>query len=148
MAATLDQILLAPDVRPNVVADSQTLIAQEVAGKSGVSGAAIKLAYKTAKAFAPGYLQNMVDKLLPELATALDPYWAEFNASGASGFGDFLAKRGDEVAEAMLAITDEHASTSRKAVILRAYGTVRGSAARHIEAALPAVGTLVEKHAG
>jgi hypothetical protein len=147
MAATLDQVLLAPDVQPNVVADCQQLIAQEVAGKSGVSGAAIKLAYKTASAFAPGYVQGMVEKMLPEMAAALDPYWAEFNASGASGFGDFLAKRGDEVAEAMLAVSDEHARTSRKAVILKAYGTVRGSAARHIEAALPAVGTLVEKYA-
>ena len=148
MAATLDQILLAPDIQPNVVADCQQLIAQEVAGKSGVSGAAIKIAYKTAKAFAPGYLQSMVENMLPEMATALEPYWADFTASGASGFGDYLAKRGDEVAEAMLAISDEHARTSRKAVILKAYGTVRGSAAKHIEAALPAVGTLVEKYAG
>jgi Family of unknown function (DUF6918) len=147
MAATLDQILLAPDVQPNVVADGQQLIAQEVAGKSGVSGAAIKLAYKTASAFAPGYLQSMVAKMLPDLVVTLEPYWAEFNASGASGFGDFLAKRGDEVAEAMLALSDERARTSRKAVIVRAYGTVRGSASRHIEAALPAVGALVEKYA-
>jgi hypothetical protein len=148
MAATLDQILLAPDVQPNVVADCQQLIAQEVKGKSGVSGAAIKLAYKTASAFAPGYLRSMVEKMLPEMAAALEPYWADFTASGASGFGDYLAKRGDEVAEAMLAISDEHARTSRKAVILKAYGTVRGSAAKHIEAALPAVGALVEKYAG
>jgi hypothetical protein len=147
MAATLDQILLAPDVQPNVVADCQTLIAQEVADKSGVSGAAIKLAYKTAKAFAPGYLQSMVEKMLPELAAALGPYWADFTASGASGFGDFLAKRGGEAAEAMLAVSDEHARMSRKAVILKAYGTVRGSAAKHIEAALPALGALVEKYA-
>lgn len=147
MAATLDQILLAPDVRPNVVADCQQLIAEEVAGKSGVSGAAIKIAYKTARAFAPGYLQSMVERLLPELAAALEPYWVEFNASGASGFGDFLAKRGDEVAEALLAVSDAHARSSHKAVIVKAYGTVRGSAAKHIEAALPAVGALVERYA-
>jgi hypothetical protein len=147
MAATLDQILLAPDVQPDVVADCQTLIAQEVADKSGFSGAAIKLAYKTANAFAPGYLQSMVEKMLPELVAALEPYWAAYTASGASGFGDFLAKRGSEVAEAMLAVSDEHARMSRKAVILKAYGTVRGSASKHIEAALPALGALVEKYA-
>lgn len=148
MAVTLDQILLAPDVQPNVVADCQQLIAQEVAGKSGISGAAIKLAYKTASAFAPGYVQGMIEKMLPEMAAALEPYWEEFNASGASGFGDFLSKRGDEVAEALLAISDQHGRTSRKAVITKAYATVRGSAAKHIQAALPAVGDLVEKYAG
>jgi hypothetical protein len=148
MAATLDQILLAPDVQPNVVTDCMTLIDQEVSSKSGVSGAALKLAYKTAKTFAKGYLQETVRKLLPEFVAALEPYWADFIASGASGFGDYLVKRGDEVAESLLAVTDARTKTSQRATILKAYATVRGGAARHIEAALPAVGALVEKYAG
>src|SRR5216684_812944 len=78
MAPTLDQILLAPDVQPHVVADCLTLIDQEVSAKSGVSGAAVKLAYKTAKTFAKGYLQNTMESLLPHLVTQLGPYWADF----------------------------------------------------------------------
>ena len=136
MAPTLDQLLLAPDVQPSVVADCLTLIEQEVSAKSGISGAAVKLAYKTAKTFAKGYLQSTVENLLPDFVAALEPYWADFAASGAAGFGDYLVKRGDEVAEALLAVT------------IRAYGTVRGGAAKHITAALPAVGVLVEKYAG
>jgi hypothetical protein len=147
MAATLDQMLLAPDVQPNVVADCLTLIDQEVSSKSGVSAAAIKLAYKTAKTFAKGYLREIVEKLLPDFVAALEPYWADFTASGASGFGDYLTKRGDEVSEALLTVTDATAQTSRKAVILKAYGTVRGSAAKHIQAALPNLGAMVEKYA-
>ena len=147
MAPTLDQILLTPENQPNVVADCLTLIEQEVKGKSGVSGAAVKLAYKTAKTFAKGYLRETVESLLPDLVAALEPYWADFTASGASGFGDYLAKRGDEVSEALLAVSDERAKISQRPVILKAYGTVRGSAAKHIAAALPAVGALVEKYA-
>jgi hypothetical protein len=147
MTLTLDQILLAPDRQPNVVADCLTLIEEEVAGKSGISGAAVKLAYKTAKTFAKGYLQSTVESLLPELVAALEPYWADFTASGASGFGDYLAKRGDEVSESLLAITDARAKMSERAVIIKAYGTVRGGAAKHITAALPAVGALAEKYA-
>ncbi|MGH3203296.1 MAG: DUF6918 family protein [Streptosporangiaceae bacterium] len=147
MAPTLDQILLAPDVRPDVVADCLTLIDQEVAGKSGISGAAVKIAYKTAKTFAKGYLQSTVENMLPDLVAALEPYWSDFTASGAAGFGDYLAKRGDEVAESLLSVTDALAKTSDRAVIIKAYGTVRGGAAKHIAAALPAVGALVEKHA-
>ena len=85
MAATLDQILLADDVRPDVVVDCLTLINQEVSGKSGISGAAVKLAYKTAKTFAKGYLQHTVETLLPDFVAALEPYWADFTASGAAG---------------------------------------------------------------
>jgi hypothetical protein len=147
MPATLPQILLTPDVQPDVVADCLTLIQQEVAGKTGISGAAVKVAYKTAKTFARGYLQQTVEKLLPGLVTELEPYWAEFGDSDGSGFGDYLVKRGDEVAEALLSVTDARARMSGRPVIIKAYGTVRGGAVKNITAALPAVGTLVEKYA-
>ena len=147
MAPALHQILLAPDTEPAVVADCLTLIEQEVAGKSGVSGAAVKLAYRTARTFAKGYLRSTVESLLPDLVTELEPYWADFTASGAAGFGDYLAKRGDEVSEALLSVSDTRAKISQRPVIIKAYGTVRGGASRHVAAALPNVGALVEKYA-
>jgi len=147
MAATLRQILLAPDTQPHVVADCQRLIEQEVAGKSGISGTAVKLAYKTVKSFASGYLQATVESLLPDMVAELEPYWADFTASGASGFGDYLVKRGDEVSEALLSVTDARAKSSERPAILKAYGAVRGGAAKHVAAALPNVGALVQKYA-
>jgi hypothetical protein len=148
MAATLQEILLNPDTRPQVTADCLTLIKQEVSAKSGISGTAVKLAYKTVSTFASGYLQSMVEKLLPDMIAKLEPYWADFNASGASDFGDYLAKRGDEVSDALLSVTDARAQTSERPTILKAYRTVRGGAAKHVAAALPAVGALVQKYAG
>jgi hypothetical protein len=148
MVATLQEILLAPDTKPQVTADCMTLIQQEVSAKSGVSGTAVKLAYKTANTFASGYLQAMVEKLIPEMADKLQPYWADFAASGAGEFGDYLAKRGDEVAEALLSVTDEHAANSQRATILKAYRAVRGGAAKHVTAALPNLGALIQKYAG
>src|ERR1700760_2179961 len=148
MAATLHDILLTPDVQPAVVADSLTLIDQEVKAKSGVSGAGVKLAYKTASTFASGYLQHVVEGLLPDFADPREPCWADYTASGAAGFGDYLAKRGDEVSQALLTVTDAKAASSGRPTIVKAYGSVRGSAAKHIEAALPRVGDLVLKYAG
>jgi Family of unknown function (DUF6918) len=148
MAATLQEILLTPDTQPQVTADCLTLIKQEVSAKSGVSGTAVKLAYKTVNAFASGYLKSMVENLLPDMIAKLEPYWADFDASGASGFGDYLAKRGDEVSDALLSVTDARAQTSERPTILKAYRTVRGGAAKHVKAALPAVGALVQKYAG
>jgi hypothetical protein len=148
MAATLQEILLTPDTQPQVTADCLTLIKQEVSAKSGVSGTAVKLAYKTVNAFASGYLQSMVETLLPEMVAKLEPYWADFNASGASEFGDYLVKRGDEVSEALLEVTDGLAAKSTRRTILKAYRSVRGGAAKHVTAALPAVGALVQKYTG
>src|ERR1700746_1465158 len=147
MAATLQEILLAPDTRPQVTADCLTLIRQEVSAKSGVSGATVKLAYKTVNAFASGYLQHMVESLLPDMADKLQPFWADFTASGAAEFGDYLVKRGSEVSEALLSVTDARAATSERATILKAYRTVRGGASKHITAALPNLGALVQKYA-
>ena len=147
MAAMLQEILLAPDTQPKVIADCYALIEQEVSEKSGISGTAIKLAYKTVNIFMPGHIRHMVGKMLPEMAHQLEPFWADFTASGGSGFGDYLAKRGEEVSQALLSVTDARAAASGRPTIVKAYGSVRGSAVKHIEAALPRLGDLVLKYA-
>jgi len=147
MAATLQEILLAPDTRPKVIADCFMLVEQEVAEKSGLSGTAVKLAYKTVTTFLPGHIRHMVETLLPQMVDKLEPYWADFCTCGGSGFGDYLAKRGEEVSQALLSVTDARAAASGRPTVTKAYGTVRRSAARHVEAALPHVGDLVLKYA-
>jgi hypothetical protein len=129
MAATLRDTLLAPEVQPQVVADCEALVNGEVATMSGVSGTAVKLAYKAVRTYDASHIHYMIQALLPELADALQPYWTEFTAAGGGVFGDYLAKNEDEVGKALLAITDE-----------------RGRAAKHVKAALPAVGALVERY--
>lgn len=146
--ATLQDILLTPENKPHVIDDCLTLIDQEVKGKSGVSGTAVKLAYKTANAFASGYLRGMVELLAPDMIIELERFWADFSASGAGDFGDYLVKHGDEVSEALLSVTDRRAETSTRPTILKAYKTVRGGASKHVTAALPALGALVQKYAG
>ena len=147
MAATLPEILLAPDTQPQVTADCLQLIEQEVSSKSGVSGTAVKFAYKAASTLKPGYLQSTVESLIPDMADKLQPYWADFTASGASGFGDYLVKRSDEVSESLLSVTDARAEVCQRPTILKAYRAVRGGAAKHVAAALPNLGYLVQKYA-
>jgi len=148
MAATLQEILLAPDTQPHVVDDCQKLIDQEVSAKSGVSGTAVKVAYKAVNTFASGYLRSKVEQFVPEMVIQLEPFWADFCASGSSGFGDYLVKRSDEVSEALLSLSYAHAAISEKPTILKAYHVVRGGAGKHIVAALPNLGALVQKYAG
>ena len=147
MTATLQEILLAPDTKPRVVADCFTLIDQEVSRKSGISGTAVKLAYKTVNTFLPGHVRHMVESMLPQMVYQLEPYWAGFSTSGGSEFGDYLAKHGEEVAQALLSVTDARAAASGRPTVTKAYGSVRGSASKHIMAALPQLGDLVMKYA-
>ena len=147
MAATLQEILLAPETQPTVLNDCYALIEQQLSELSGVSGTAVKLAYRAVNAFAPGYYHERVEELLPQIVDKLEPYWTDFTTSGGAGFGDYLAKRSSEVSESLLSITDAMAGKSDKPVIIKAYRTVRGSAGKHVEAAIPRVGDLVQKYA-
>ncbi|HVT66136.1 MAG TPA: hypothetical protein VHF26_00195 [Trebonia sp.] len=166
---TLQEALLAPDVRPQILADCEALVDHEVAEMSGVTGTAVRLAYRTVRTFDAGHIPAMIESILPNVAEALEPYWADFagapgpsaagarehSAAGASSggaglsggdFGGYLAGHEDEVAQALLAITDSRRRASSRATIVKAYNTVRGSAVKHVKGALPALGALVQKY--
>jgi hypothetical protein len=145
--ATLHEMLLNPNVVPQVVADCQALVASELDGKGGLSGTATKAAYKVVTAFAPGYYTDTLTGMLPDMADALQPFWADFLTSGGADFGDYLAKNGDAASAAMLSVTDNMAQLSGRAAIVKAYQMVRGGASKNIEAALPALGAMVQKYA-
>jgi hypothetical protein len=144
--ATLQELLLTPEKFPHLVADTQTLVDNELDSKGGISGTAVKAAYKVVTAFAPGYYQETLAKLLPEMVNALAPYWDDFTRVGGA-FGDYLVSHGSEVSESLLAVTDNMAESSGRAAIVKAYKMVRGGAIKNIEAALPALGAMVQKYA-
>jgi hypothetical protein len=145
--ATLQEMLLRPDVQPMVVSDTLALVDSELASKSGMSGTAVKVAFKAITAIAPGYYQETVRSMVPGMTDQLAPYWADFQVSGGAEFGDYLAKRGDEVSEALLAVTDEMAGRSGRGAVVKAYKAVRGGAGKHIQAALPNLGAMIQKYA-
>jgi hypothetical protein len=145
---TLQEVLLAPEVRPAVVADCKTLIEQEVADKSGISGTATKMAYKTVNALASSVVPDAINDLLPDFVAQLEPFWVDFRESGDTDFGAFLDARGEKVSAALLSVTDARAENSNRGTIKRAYGTIRGSGVKSIEAALPRLGALIQKYAG
>jgi hypothetical protein len=144
--ATLQELLLTPENAPRLIADTQALVDSEIASK-GITAAPLKAAYKAVTAFAPGYYQEAISAMLPGMVYQLEPYWADFATSGGADFGDYLAKRGDEVSESLLAVTDDMAANSGRATVVRAYQMVRGGAGKNITAALPALGAMVQKHA-
>lgn len=148
MAATLADIMLAPQTQPSVINDGLALIDHELSEKSGISATTVRIAYKTVITFSPGHIRYMVEQLMPAMLDKLQPYWTDFTASGGGEFGGYLAKRGDEVAEILLAVTDERAAGSSRATIVKAYKSVRGGARKNVRAALPGLGALIQKYAG
>ena len=147
MTQTLSTILLDPARRPTVIADLQTLVDQEVSDSGGVSGALIKGGYATAKKIKPNLVPTAVEKLLPDFAHALEPFYADYRAQGGADFGSYLAGRPDQAANALLGVTDAKAQESSSDGLRKAYSTMRPKGQKSVEAALPRLGALIDRHA-
>jgi hypothetical protein len=131
--------------RTAVVADACQVLDQEVADKSGLGGVAIKGAYSIVKGIKPGFVAEVVDGLLDDFLIALDPLFQEAMARKEPP-GRHLAANGDRVADALLAITDARAARSSRAVIRKTYDKLRPTAKKHVAAAAPRLGQMLDRH--
>ena len=111
---TLKEILLVPGNRPKVVADCVTLVQEEVDSKGGLSGLAIKGAYAVVKAVKPGFVTEALDHMLDDFVARLEPFWADAQAKN-EPVGALMNARAGEVADALLAISDERAARAKNA---------------------------------
>ena len=144
--ATLPEILTDGAKRGIVADECCTLIDAEVKDKGGISGLAIKAGYGAIKGVKPGFVKPVVTDLLPEFARVLDPIFQEARASGKS-VSDYFTGRSSDVAEALLALTDEKAKHSKNSLVRGTYEKLRGTAKKIVEAAVPRRGKMIEAHA-
>jgi hypothetical protein len=144
----LQDKLLAPAARPQVVADCARLIDEEVSAKSGLSGLAIKGAFAVVKAVKHGVVPEVVDTLLPGFAEKLEPIYAAWQAAAGEALPSYFQKRSGDVAEALLSITDERSKKTTNTTFRKAYEKLRPTGKNHVEQAVPRLSKLLEKHAG
>lgn len=146
MTHTLSTALLDPATRPQVVDALVQLAETEVAGKKGISGTVVKTAFAGAKKASEGSLRKAANALLPGVARALDPH---YEAAAGQPFGAYLSApgRSSQVADELLAVADAKAASVEGNPLGRVYSTVRKGAKGHVEAALPGLGTTLERFA-
>ncbi len=142
----LTEALTAESKRHAVVEDCLALIEAEVQDKGGLTGLAIKAGYKTVQGIKPGFVRQVVTDLLPDFAHALEPMYQEAKASG-QGVRGHLSANGPRVADALLSITDDKAKRSKSGMVKGTYEKLRGSAKKNVEAAVPRLAAMIEKHA-
>ena len=140
---TLTEILLVPGNRPKVIADCNALIQEEVDSKSGLSGLAVNAVVRAVK---PGFITEAVDHMLDDFVSRLEPFWADAQAKN-EPVGALMNARSGQVADALLAISDERAARSKNPTLKKAYEKLRPTGKKHVEAAVPRVGRLIAKYA-
>ena len=143
---SLPDALNASDKKDTVIDDCVALIDAEVADKSGISGLALKAGYSAVKGIKPGFVRSVVHDLLPDFAKALDPMYQEAVEKKKKP-SEYFPQNGARAADALLSITDAKAKTAKSGVVRSTYDKLRSTAKKHVEAALPRLGRLIEKHA-
>ena len=143
---SLVEVLKDPAVRPLVVADCEKMLDAEIADKRGLSGIAVKGAFKTLKAIKPGMIRHTFNDLIDELAVKVEPFWQDCQSQGATP-RSFFVTNSTPIANALLEVTDGRIKKSKFKNIIRAYKTMRPKAVQYIGDAMPRFADLVQKHA-
>ena len=144
--ATLREMIAEGEKRSAVIDDACQVLDQEVSDKGGLSGVAIKSAYKLVKGVKPGFVRDVVDHLLDEFLDALNPIYQEALEKKESP-GAYLESNKSRMADGLLAVTDRRAERARMKMIKKTYEKLRGSAKKHVEASAPRLGKMLERHA-
>jgi hypothetical protein len=143
--STLKEALTVPGQRPKVIDDCVRLIEEEVESKGGLTGLAVKGAFALVKAVKPGFVAEAVDHMLDDFVDKLEPFAAEARAKN-EPVGPYLNARAPEVAEALLSNSDARAARAKNQALKGAYGKLRPSGKKHVEAAVPRIGRLIAKY--
>ncbi|HEY6464010.1 MAG TPA: hypothetical protein VIY73_27760 [Polyangiaceae bacterium] len=144
--SNLMEALTGESKKGAVVEDCMSLIDAEVADKGGLTGLAIKAGYKTVQGFKPGFVRQVVTDLLPDFASALEPLYQEAREKG-HGVREHFTSQSSRVADALLTITDDKAKRSKSGMVKGTYEKLRSSAKKNVEAAVPRLAAMIEKHA-
>ena len=141
----LNDVLNDEAKRASIIEDVCRLVDSEVGKQRGLSGVAVKAGYKLVQGVKPGFVRNVVEYLMPDFAAALEPICEQAAAQGQT-VGDYFSSHTQEVAEALLEVTDSRAQSSQHGSIKGTYGKLRGSARKNVEGAIPGLGRVIEKY--
>lgn len=135
--------------RGKLIDDVVELIDDEVRGKNGLTGLALKGGYKVVKKLKGGrMIHKAVDNLLDDFTDAIEPIHAEYRESAASdaSFALYLRDHDAQASNALLAITDKRAEGADNRVVLKTYQKLRPQADKHVRQALDGVGRLADRY--
>lgn len=139
-----------PARRAKLIDDCVATLDNEVNAKKGVRAFAVKKAYQAVSKLENGNLiRNVFDKLLNEFCEAMDPFYEAYQrlpAVDQKSFGDYVQSRREEIAKALLVVTDRERDRVDNLFLVVAYNSLRGTALSLVQASIPALAALFARH--
>lgn len=146
MAASLTEQMAPPQKRNALIDDALSVLDEEVNDKSGLSGVAVKTAFKLIKGVQPGFLRKVVEKLLDDFLEKTDPLYQSAVSAGLPP-GAHVVKEKAALSAALLSVTDGRAERAESDLVRKTYAKLRPTAQKHVEAAAPRIAKLLDRHA-
>lgn len=143
---SLKDHLTQPGKREQVIKDASKVLDAEVADKRGISGVAVKGAFKVVRGVKPGFIPDAIDGLLDDFVVQVTPFYNDWKAGAGGSLADFFVANGPAVANSLLKITDDRAASSPHKLLVKTYGKLRPKGKEHVVVAMPRVGALIERH--
>lgn len=143
MSSLIDKLGTEP-TRATVVAECCDLIDAQVKTK----GFVIKSGYAAVKTIKKRFVPEVVDALLNEWLTEMQPHYDRWAVAKQSTFADYVISRSDDVAEDLLKVTDRRAEKSSHGTAKKMYSKMRDSAKKNVVEAIPDLARLIQKHLG
>ncbi len=145
-SSSLSGILLSLGQPETLVNDLARTLETHIAAKGGISGAAMKIGFNTLRAAKPDIAATAARKLLPDIAKALDPLYAEFKKTQGLDFGSYLSQQAPRAATVVLDAVDARMATIHNTTAKSLYKRFRGSAGDELQKLLPAFGSVLATH--
>ncbi len=140
----LSDELLNPNKKAKVIDECCNLIERQLASKSGISGIGLKTAFAALKGVKPGYIPYVVEMILPQCLTVLEPLWNEGVDKGDPV--EHLISNRSGTADALLSVTDVKVKNVKRQIVRGMYEKLRGTAKQHVEQAVPDLARVIDSY--
>lgn len=140
-----DQVAKDEETQASIAADCAKLMDEHVAAKTGISGLALKAAYRALKGIGPGYIPRALKNLVPQALDALDPMWTDGLQAGDPV--EYLSQNSAETANVLLGVTDKKLGQAQNKIVIATYKKVRKSVKGDVEEAVPGLAKILGDYA-
>lgn len=135
-----DQLLEEPAFS-RLIDDSQSLVATELKKKN----MALRTGFNMVQKARPDLVGSGLRTLMPSFVVALEPFYAQAQQHN-TPFATHLNTHDEQVANALLEVSDQRIHRVSNRVIKSGYQRLRGRAHKEVVAAMPQIAALMSRH--
>ncbi len=148
---TFEEILADPARRQALLEDCSVLLEKEINAHKGVMAKVVRMSFHQVRKLEGGHLiENVFDKLLQEFVDAVIPlhqkYMSLQHAGVQGSFEDFINLHADDLAAALLEVSDRERDRVDNAFLVMVYNRMRGAANGLILASVPSIALFLDCH--